>query len=671
MAKPVIFAEQIINFEASLVIEAAAAEGKSPKFSMVAYSGGVITQQWSDVPVVVDLAGMDLPTTVPILSKHDPRLGGIGHTTSMKAAGGQLLVAGDVSRDTDTAREFVASSKRGYPWRTSIGAKVTAMMDVRDGTVTVNGQTFTAPLKVATKSQLYEISIVELPASAGTSAVVSATAHTGVTDPMKKIALSNGTTIDVAADASPEVIAQAVAAAELIITAALPVKVPATGVIDFTEQRRVQAAEVTRVGAINLIAGITPALAAQAITEGWTVDRAELLTLRASRASVGPGILVPSQPEIDADVLAAAVCQSGGLDINACFPVKACEVAQKAFRGRIGLQQLLVTAAHANGWRGDTFMRSNSDIREVLAAGFSSGSLASVLSNAANKFLLDAFNSVEETWRLIAAINADVQDFKEYNTYAFTGDLTMKPVGQGGNIASGTLEDTGYANKLGTVARMLTITRQDIINDNLGMLSGGARRLGRGGALALNLIFWKEFADNAAFFTAARKNYVDGADSVLASAGMRKMQTAFRKQVGPDGNPLGCDPKILLVPSELEVPAMELLTSTQVNTGGASTQAQVPNRNIWAGKFTLAVSSYLSNANAVGAGNDSATAHYLLADPKDLPTIEVGFLRGAVAPVIEDVQADADVLGVSLRGFFDFGVRKQVPQGGVKSKGAA
>jgi hypothetical protein len=58
-----------------------------------------------------------------------------------------------------------------------------------------------------------------------------------------------------------------------------------------------------------------------------------------------------------------------------------------------------------------------------------------------------------------------------------------------------------------------------------------------------------------------------------------------------------------------------------------------------------------------------------LADPGDLPLIEVAFLNGQESPTIETSEADFSVLGVQLRGFHDFGVSRQDTRAGVKSKG--
>jgi hypothetical protein len=84
------------------------------------------------------------------------------------------------------------------------------------------------------------------------------------------------------------------------------------------------------------------------------------------------------------------------------------------------------------------------------------------------------------------------------------------------------------------------------------------------------------------------------------------------------------------------------------------------------GKFRVEVSRYLSNSQYTG---NSAKAWYLLAEPTDLPAIEVAFLNGLGAPTIETADADFNVLGVQMRGYHDFGVALQDPRGGLKSKG--
>lgn len=66
----------------------------------------------------------------------------------------------------------------------------------------------------------------------------------------------------------------------------------------------------------------------------------------------------------------------------------------------------------------------------------------------------------------------------------------------------------------------------------------------------------------------------------------------------------------------------------------------------------------------------SAAAWYLLADPSLMPTMEVSFLNGVETPTIEEAEANPDILGITLRGYFDFGVGQAEWRGGVKNAGA-
>jgi hypothetical protein len=147
--------------------------------------------------------------------------------------------------------------------------------------------------------------------------------------------------------------------------------------------------------------------------------------------------------------------------------------------------------------------------------------------------------------------------------------------------------------------------------------------------------------------------------------------TTFLTQTKPNGRPLGIEPKILVVPSQLRVDADRLMTSRQLMASIATTGAKsivVPQDNQMAGKFTTASTAYLSNA---AIPNYSATGWYLFADPNILPAIEVGFVNGMEQPTVERAEADFNTLGIQFRGFMDFGVGVQDPRGAFFSKGKA
>jgi hypothetical protein len=162
-----------VNFTSepgALTIEAGADAGadgtsKLPRFSMVAYTGGPMRIAGWRYPVVVDLAGLSIPSqSRPIRFGHD-------------MASGRLVAAGIVSRDTAAAKEIVASARNGFPWQASLGAAVEQFEFVKeDQSVQVNGREFKGPVNVVRKAALGEISFVDLGADGNTTASVAAAA---------------------------------------------------------------------------------------------------------------------------------------------------------------------------------------------------------------------------------------------------------------------------------------------------------------------------------------------------------------------------------------------------------------------------------------------------------------------------------------------------------------
>jgi len=59
-----------------------------PRFRMVAYNGTPMRVAGWRYPVVLDLAGLDIPSqTLPVRYAHDPIVG-VGHTDSVRIEGG-------------------------------------------------------------------------------------------------------------------------------------------------------------------------------------------------------------------------------------------------------------------------------------------------------------------------------------------------------------------------------------------------------------------------------------------------------------------------------------------------------------------------------------------------------------------------------------------------------
>ena len=630
-----------------------------PRFQMVAYTGTPMRVSGWRHPVVIDLAGLAIPSqSRPIRFGHDA-LAGVGHTDAIRVEQGQLLAAGLVSRDTPAAREVIASSRNGFPWQASVGASVEEFEFIRENQqVTVNGRQHQGPLNVIRRSTLGEISFVDLGADGATSASVAAT-------------LSDDDTTDldsVDAGGDPQIVSQTGAPASAAGAVALNLaNAPVAGNDTIVRIRLQAAGELDRIDAIRRLCGGRHAqIEAQAIREGWDVQRTELQILRANRPAA-PAIHTPERV-VNAQVLEAACLRtSRSQAVEALYDARTLELADQRFRGGIGLQELLLEAAWANGYTGRSFRDTRGVMRAAFGtdvqAGWSTIDIGGILSNVANKFLLEGFFSVERVWRNICAVR-NVSDFKTVTSYRLIGKDQYEQVAPGGELKHGTLGNESYTNKADTYGLMLSIDRRDIINDDLGAITTVPRKLGRGSGLKINDVFWAIFLNNAAFFTAGNKNYQTGADTALTIDGLTKAEVAFMDQVDGDSKPIGIMPSVLLVPTALSALGSQLFKSVELrdNTAGA----KFPIANPHQGKFRVEVSRYLANTTYTG---NSAKAWYLLSEPTDLPVIEVAFLNGQESPTIETADADFNVLGVQMRGYHDFGVALQDPRGGVKMKG--
>lgn len=645
-------------------VQAAKEEGGLPTFRMTAYTGGAMRLWGFYRPVVIDLSGLQAGKNLPALREHDAdRI--VGHHTNIEIKPSAIIAEGVFSGGNAESETIINAGKNGYPWQSSIGADNLQVERVEAGNnVTVNGKVFAGPVDVVRKARLREISFVTLGADGDTEAAIQASFYEG-----------DAIMAEVNSEEKPAVVVPEVKAAK----PAAPAVVIDEEAIRASAERHAQAA-FNRMSRIRDIAaefgdpivkdkdGKDIKLSAKAMAENWTEEATELAARRLHRPQQSSYQGGNFAGATDRRILEAAVCQSlRAGKIEKDFTGPELEAAHKAYKGRIGLQEMLLEAARANGYEGRFFRAS--EHRNILRAAFSTNDIDGILSNTANKFLMAAFDAVDGVWRQVTATRA-VNDFKTITGYRLTGSLQYEKVGNGGEIKHGSMAETSYTNRAETYAKMSAITRQDQINDDLGALNAIPARLGRGAGLKINDVFWTAFMDNSSFFASGNSNYFTGATTTLGYSSLDTAVQKFKKQVDEDSKPVAFQPAILLVPSELAVTAFDLVAGNETRTGDttASTITKATTSNFFRGKYQVYDTPYLSNSSYTGY---STTAWYLLANPMDCPVIETVFLDGKEAPTIESSDADFDTLGIQMRGYHDFGVTKQEYRGGVKSKGAA
>lgn len=691
-------------------LEAADPESSEPRklrrFSMTAYTGGKLLLANFPFPVIVDLSGMRIPAkSRPILRDHDAgRI--VGHTETIEINGSSIRLGGIVSGSNDHAREVSESGDNGFPWQASIGASAQRMVFVDRGeAVEVNGRKFSGPLYVARQSTLREVSFVALGADDQTVARMAA-GSPGSSNQIEVQSMEfeqwvaaqgfdvnslteqqstslralfaaqagDGTT----ESEEPESTDDAPVIASSPSTAGTnPTPQPPLDPID--EMRKRWTLERKRIAAIaKLYAGRFPELEARAVEEGWDMPRAELEQLRAERAEVQP-VYSEDGSGRKAASLEAALCLSAGLPedrVGRWYDQRVMNEATSRELAGAGLHMLLYEVIRAAGSHVRPGRIDNDVIRAAFVAdgrliqasgGFSTITLAGILSNVATKTMLAAYEAVNAVATDICGAT-DVNDFKQVTRYRMTAAGIFQKVGPDGELKHAGLDEESYTNQLETWGRMIALTRQMMINDDLGAFLQIPRAIGRMSALALEeVVFTLLLANPGNFFSAGNKNYFEGAETALDIDSLTVAERMFLDRVDKQGKPILVQPAIILVPTSLKVTAEQLFKELPLNQVPVNNKAK-PVNNPHAGKFRPVCSPYLSVTSITG---NSTTAWYLLADPNDVAAIEIAYLRGKRVPTIESGETDFNTLGMQWRGYFDFGCAMQDQRAAVKSKGAA
>ena len=627
----------------------AAANGKKPSVKGVAYSGGKMRLFGWSRPVVVDMAGMSIPESVPLLANHENHtLGRVG-LVAVSAVDNHLEIAGEIVGEGDLANAIVSQGKAGADWQLSIGAEVEAAELVQDGKRTINGIEHDAPFYHVTKSTLREVSVVAVGADKATHMKVTASLElkgNSIMEPQNTNPETPAKTVEAAA---PQVDAKAVADAAV-------------------------KAERERVGMIKGVCnGEFPEIEAKAINEGWgkeQVNEAVLAAYRAKQPTTDVNITIKKEPTMNAKHLEAALSLRAGISGDTLAKEMGDEVVEAAQRD----MDMPLRAVLGECMRIEGMSVPRSFDNDAIKAAFSTVSLPGILSNVANKKLLQAYNA-QPIIATKLCTTGDLTDFKENQRFRLTDVGDLKPIGADGEIKDSALTEESAKNQLDTYAKKFCLTRKMIINDDLGAFLKVPTAMGNRAARLVDQLFFKRLmanpttVDGKPLFGRDHKNLLSGANSALSADSLKKAIQMFIDQTDADGQPISVEPSILLVPTALKHLAIELTRGATLMMSGGPDNTIRPAINVLADENLSIVSSpYLGNKNYP---NFSEASWYLFGKPGTVDTFEIGYLKGKRTPTVERGDLDFNVLGVWFRVYFDIGIREQDHRGMVKATGSA
>jgi hypothetical protein len=294
---------------------------------------------------------------------------------------------------------------------------------------------------------------------------------------------------------------------------------------------------------------------------------------------------------------------------------------------------------------------------------------ATMLENALGKVLLGAYATQNNTWPRICKVE-EVPDFRASARYR-TGSLpTLDVVPEHAEFKTGVIPDAAkYAVQTATYGKMFGVSRQMIINDDMGALANLAVEMGKaadrtienavyalltaGSGLGANL------ADGNPFFYAARGN-INSSGSALSVAGIDADRVVMRSQKDPAGNDyLDLNPAILLVPETLKGTAQEINDAQyDFDNAGTNTTGKFMRPNKVRGLFREVVSS----------PRLSGTRRYVIADT--LEAIIVAFLQGQGRGPRLDTENGWRVEGVEYKVALDAKAQFGDPKAAVTNAGA-
>ncbi|WP_421907110.1 prohead protease/major capsid protein fusion protein [Mameliella sp.] len=307
-------------------------------------------------------------------------------------------------------------------------------------------------------------------------------------------------------------------------------------------------------------------------------------------------------------------------------------------------QSLQISGARASGSRldmvGQAFVQSG-------AGAHSTSDFANILANIAQKAALMGWEEAEETYQIWTRAGT-LTDFRPAKRVGLglIDSLPEKP--EGGEYKYGTVGDRGEPITLATYGKILKITREAIINDDLSLFSSLPRASGRAARRTIGNLCYAvltgnpNMSDGTALFHADHNNLAGsgGAPSVTTLGAAR---AAMRKQKEKAGGPsLNIRPAYFLVPAALETSAQQLMTSI-VDPTAQKGHANNP----VAGMAEVVTDARMDDA--------SATAWYMAANPSMHDTVEVAYLDGVQEPFIEEKTAWSTD-GVELKVRIDAGV---------------
>jgi HK97 family phage prohead protease len=402
------------------------------------------------------------------------------------------------------------------------------------------------------------------------------------------------------------------------------------------------------------------------IADGTSLDaaRSQILDKLAERApKVGASEISPAQARGDGatevkyrDAMSLALMHRHDPKAN---PIN--EDARE-FRG-YSLVELARHALERRGisTRGMSKMELAGAAFEMRSAGYHTNSdFPSILANVANKTLRTAYETTARTFTIWAR-RTTIVDFKQVARNQLGGAPDLLKVNEAGEIKYGTMGEKKEVYALLSYGRIMGISRQAIINDDMDAFTRIPAAFGAAAAdlesdlVYANLTGSVTMSDGVALFHATHGNLA-GTGTAIDEANLAAAYRSMGAQKGIEGRLIRALPEYIIVPpGKRSVEARKQVTAT--------TPASTADVNTFASRLTVVEEPRLIPA----AGNDP---WFLAADYNRIDTVEYAYLEGNDG-VYTETRMGFERDGMEIKARHDFASKAIDWLGLYKNPGAA
>jgi len=313
--------------------------------------------------------------------------------------------------------------------------------------------------------------------------------------------------------------------------------------------------------------------------------------------------------------------------------------------------------------RGMDRMRLAQQILHFRSGMHGTSDFANLFANVANKRMRAGYEENLGTYTQWARRAPNAPDFKNINIVQLSAAPNLLQTNEHGEFKYGTMQDGGDSYKLVTFGRLVSLSRQAIVNDDLRAFERLVTAFGASSSRLENRLVYSQLTgnlpmgDGKELFHADHKNSGSGAGSALSLAALKAGRTAMRLQKGLQGEELNLAPNFLIVPASLEQDAYQLTSSNYV-----------PAKQSDVNEFRTGGRTAVEPIVEPILDSIDDAAWYLASSNSQIDTVEYCYLDGAEGPVIES-EAGFEVDGVTWKCRLDFAAKAVDHRGLYKGAG--